>query len=83
LLQGATGTLFHGKEITMPELLSLTDLEKIGITYSPLYLHKLEAAGQFPKRVRIGKSPMWPANDVREYVERKIAARTIKVPSNA
>jgi prophage regulatory protein len=50
-----------------------------GIPYSPEHLRRLEAAGKFPKRIKLGDDPRsrtaWPAEDIEAYIAAKAAAR--------
>jgi predicted DNA-binding transcriptional regulator AlpA len=57
----------------MPKFLKLADLEAIGINYNDAYLRQLEAAGKFPRRVKLGKTAVWPEDVIIKYVEAKIA----------
>lgn len=54
-------------------LLTRGDLPKLGIKLSNSTLLRLEAAGRFPKRVRLGgHSVAWVASEIDEHV-RKLA----------
>lgn len=61
-------------------LLTREDLPRLGLNLSPSTLLRLEAAGRFPKRIRIGDhSVAWLASEVLEHVavlasERKAAS---------
>ena len=57
-------------------LLTRGDLPKLGIKLSNSTLLRLEAAGKFPKRVRLGgHSVAWLANEVREHIAMLADAR--------
>ena len=50
-------------------LLVRGDLPRLGINLSPSTLLRLEAAGQFPKRVRIGAhSVAWLASEISAHI---------------
>ena len=50
-------------------LLTRDDLPRLGLNLSPSTLLRLEAAGQFPKRVRIGvHSVAWLASEIHEHI---------------
>jgi prophage regulatory protein len=51
------------------------------VLYSPQHIQRLENAGQFPKRVRLGNGPRgrvgWIEGEVLEWLNHRIAARDI------
>lgn len=50
-------------------LLTRGDLPRLGFNLSPSTLLRLEAAGQFPKRVRIGAhSVAWLASEIHAHI---------------
>jgi prophage regulatory protein len=52
------------------------DLKARGITFSNKHLLKLEAAGKFPKRVRLGELTVaWAEPEIDAYQERLLAER--------
>lgn len=60
-------------------LLVRGDLPRLGINLSPSTLLRLEAAGQFPKRVRIGShSVAWLASEIHEHITKLAAERGAK-----
>ncbi len=64
--------------VPLPNKLLLTrgDLPRLGIHISPSTLLRLEAAGKFPKRVRLGEhSVAWVASEIHAYIEALAAAR--------
>lgn len=47
-----------------------------GIPYSPQHIARLEAAGKFPKRVRLGQNRVvWLLTEVEEWLDERIANR--------
>jgi prophage regulatory protein len=58
-------------------LLRFPDLKAVkGITFSRSHLARLEEAGVFPKRVKIGANTIvWLESEVDAYIASKIAAR--------
>ena len=57
-------------------LLTRGDLPRLGLNLSNTTLLRLEAAGQFPKRVRLGPhSVAWLASEIHAHVESLAAAR--------
>lgn len=64
--------------VPLPNKLLLTrgDLPRLGIHISPSTLLRLEAAGKFPKRVRLGAhSVAWVASEIHAHIEALAAAR--------
>ena len=56
--------------------LSRADLKALGITVSNSSLLRWEAAGRFPRRVRLaGTTVAWPYRDVMTWCEERIAER--------
>jgi prophage regulatory protein len=48
-----------------------------GITYTRQHLYRLEAAGKFPKRVKLGdRAIAWVESEIDEYLEKIIAGRS-------
>lgn len=46
------------------------------VLYSPQHIARLEAAGQFPKRVRLGAARVgWVEQEVLDWLTARIAAR--------
>lgn len=57
-------------------LLTRGDLPRLGIHLSNTTMLRLEAAGHFPKRVRLGqRSVAWLADEVMAHVEALASAR--------
>lgn len=60
-------------------LLTRDDLPRLGIKISNSTMLRLEAAGEFPKRVRIGKhSVAWLAQEIFSHVEKISQAREVQ-----
>ena len=59
---------------TSPLVLS-TEISKL-IPYSQNHLRRLEAKGQFPKRIRVGENRVaWLRDEVDEWIETRVQAR--------
>ena len=57
--------------VTKKELRSL-----FGVPYSFAHIARLEAAGQFPKRVRLGACRVaWLAEEVQHWIDERVASR--------
>ena len=57
--------------VTKKELRSL-----FGVPYSFAHIARLEAAGQFPKRVRLGACRVaWLAEEVQYWIDERVATR--------
>jgi prophage regulatory protein len=49
------------------------------IPYSQNHLRRLESAGQFPRRVRVGPNRVaWVRGEIDDWVEQRIASRSQK-----
>jgi prophage regulatory protein len=47
------------------------------VLYSPAHIARLEAAGKFPKRVKLGPSRVgWVEDEVENWLKERIAKRT-------
>ncbi len=56
-------------------LVSKKDLRTLGIPYSFAHIARLEAAGRFPKRIRLGQCRVaWLYEDVVKWVQDRIQA---------
>jgi prophage regulatory protein len=56
-------------------LLSKKQVREI-VLYSPAHIARLEAAGRFPKRVRLGQGRVgWVENEVLDWLKARIAER--------
>ena len=59
-------------------LLTRGDLPRLGVNLSPSTLLRLEAAGLFPKRVRIGAhSVAWLSSEIHEHINKLAAEREV------
>ncbi len=59
------------KLVTKKELKSI-----YGVPYSFAHIARLEAAGQFPKRVRLGACRVaWVADEVQGWIDERVALR--------
>ncbi|MGH6870023.1 MAG: helix-turn-helix transcriptional regulator [Rhizomicrobium sp.] len=58
-------------------LVSKKELKSVcGIPYSPQHIARLEAAGKFPKRVRLGANRVaWLMAELEQWVEQKASSR--------
>ncbi len=57
--------------VTKKELRSL-----FGVPYSFAHIARLEAAGQFPKRVRLGACRVaWLAEEIQSWIDERVANR--------
>ena len=57
--------------VTKKELRSL-----FGVPYSFAHIARLEAAGQFPKRVRLGACRVaWLSEEVQNWIDERVATR--------
>lgn len=61
--------------MTNPTLIDHADLRRRGIKLHNSTLLRLEAKGQFPKRVKVGASTYWLAEDVDAFIKRLKAER--------
>jgi prophage regulatory protein len=70
----------QNKEVRAMRIVSKRQLREL-VLYSPQHIQRLENAGQFPKRVRLGNGPRgrvgWIEGEVLEWLNTKIAARHI------
>ena len=66
--------LFNHGEIVM-RMLSKRQLKEL-VLYSPQHVARLEAAGQFPKRVQLGANRVgWVEEEVLDWLQERIARR--------
>ena len=58
-------------------LVSKKELKTVcGIPYTPQHIGRLEAAGQFPKRVQLGPNRVaWLLSEVDAWLSKRIASR--------
>jgi prophage regulatory protein len=47
-----------------------------GIPYTPQHIARLEVAGQFPKRIKLGQNRVaWILSEVEDWLDQRIAKR--------
>jgi prophage regulatory protein len=65
------------------KLVSKKELKSIyGIPYCFAHIARLEAAGQFPKRVQLGACRVaWLSEEVQGWIDERAAARGTATPS--
>jgi prophage regulatory protein len=60
-------------------LLSMTDVRKL-VLYSRAHIARLEALGQFPRRIRLGNGPRcrvgWIEDEILDWLKIKVAQRS-------
>jgi prophage regulatory protein len=59
------------------QLVSKKELKTVfGVPYSFAHIARLEADGQFPKRVRLGACRVaWVSDEVQAWIDERVAAR--------
>ena len=82
-LTGALQRSFHEGLAMTRKLASKKELKSVyGVPYSFAHIARLEAAGQFPQRVRLGACRVaWVAEEVEAWIEERIANRAQTSPS--
>ncbi len=61
------------KLVTKKELKSV-----YGVPYSFAHIARLEAAGRFPKRIRLGACRVaWLAEEVQSWIDERVASRNV------
>jgi len=65
------------------QLVSKKDLRLVfGVPYSFAHIARLEAAGQFPKRLRLGACRVaWLSEEVQNWIDERVALRNTTSPS--
>jgi prophage regulatory protein len=65
------------------KLVSKKELKSVyGVPYSFAHIARLEAAGQFPKRLRLGACRVaWVSEEVQGWIDERVAARGTVSPS--
>ena len=63
--------------MSQKRLVSKKDLKLVlGIPYSPQHIARLEAAGKFPKRVRLGQCRVaWLLSEVEQWITDRLVER--------
>ena len=66
----------QNKEVRAMRMVSKRQLKEL-VLYSSQHIQRLENAGQFPKRVRLGNGPRgrvgWIESEVQEWLQKKVA----------
>ncbi len=59
------------------QLIDKKELTKL-VKYSPQHIARLEKAGQFPKRLRLGQNRVaWMLAEVEAWIEERVATRDL------
>jgi len=62
----------------IPTLLNYKQLREMGITYSREHLHRLEAAGTFPRRVRLSPQKIaWFEHEILAWLNQRSTERLV------
>ncbi|MBV9570205.1 MAG: AlpA family phage regulatory protein [Alphaproteobacteria bacterium] len=66
------------------QVVSKKELKTVcGIPYSPQHIARLEAAGRFPKRIRLGQNRVaWLLAEIEEWINTRIAHRDASANPN-
>jgi prophage regulatory protein len=66
------------------QVVSKKELKQVcGIPYSPQHIARLEAAGSFPKRIRLGQNRVvWLVSEIEEWLAARIKSRDASVTTN-
>lgn len=68
---------YHKQIVSKKELKSLC-----GIPYSPVHIGRLEAAGKFPKRIKLGQNRVaWLLTEVEAWIDERLAQRSLDTNS--
>jgi prophage regulatory protein len=65
------------------KLVSKKELKSVyGIPYSFVHIARLEQAGAFPKRIRLGQCRVaWLADEVENWIAERVALRPVEMTS--
>ena len=64
-------TQFYKRVVSKKELKTVC-----GIPYSPQHIARLEHAGQFPKRIKLGRNRVaWLLTEVEAWIDERLARR--------
>lgn len=67
--------LLNLRSFVMMKMLSKRQVKDL-VLYSPQHIARLEAAGQFPKRVQLGANRVgWVEEEVLDWLQQRIEAR--------
>ena len=58
-----------------PVLLDLAALRRLGVKLHRVTLWRLEKKGQFPKRLKIGATIYWRADQIEEFISKSSSDR--------
>jgi prophage regulatory protein len=62
---------YHKRIVSKKELKTVC-----GIPYSPAHIARLEAAGEFPKRIQLGPNRVgWLLSEVEAWIDERLARR--------
>ena len=61
----------------LKQVVSKKELKTVcGIPYSPQHIQRLEHAGQFPKRIKLGRNRVaWLMSEVEKWIDERLAQR--------
>lgn len=67
------------------QVVSKKELKTVcGIPYTPQHIARLEHAGRFPKRIRLGENRVvWLLAEVEKWLDERIAHRDTKTATDA
>ncbi len=67
------------------QIVSKKELKTVcGIPYAPQHIARLEAAGEFPKRIRLGQNRVaWVLSEVEAWIDERIAKRDAAVKTKS
>jgi prophage regulatory protein len=73
------GALANAKTPEPPKrFLRFGDLKTAGVPFSRMHIHRLERAGQFPRRVLLGaKTVAWVGTEVEAWLKARCEARVV------
>ena len=58
------------------KLISIRELDGMGVSYSRAHIYRLVRAGKFPKPIKLGENRIaWVEAEVDEWINNKIAER--------
>ncbi|HVY20675.1 MAG TPA: AlpA family phage regulatory protein [Bauldia sp.] len=66
------------------QVVSKKELKTVcGIPYSPQHIQRLENAGRFPKRIKLGMNRVaWLLTEVEAWIDERIAQRDAIIPTD-
>ena len=66
------------------QLVSKKELRSVcGIPYSPQHIRRLELAGDFPMRIKLGKNRVaWLLSEIEAWTDERLHRRDILSPAN-